>query len=218
MNVRDGYDSTNPDAIPAAANDPDVVVFVYLNGPESQWPTGGAARFPRARKIHIDVGAPHPEPFAADVADIEARDYTPAAFASSFVAPRLARGWWSAGYAALSTIDTNLQLFAEQRDTVYWVADYSLSKAEAAGVLAGIVPEGTPNAAAWKRVLNVLHGRIVAVQYASPSSNHLPGYDMSVITEGWFPPVRPGPPPVIKSVIVLQSREVQSADGGQTWH
>jgi len=181
------YDSVNPSAIPPAAQ----VVAGYVNGPVSQWPASGWDRFPHAVRIRIDVGRP-PAPLTADVADVEDSDYTPRTFVDEFVVPRHARDWWSAGYASVELLAGNLDLFAQAPQTVYWVADWNLSEAQAIQVLAGRAPTNVPTTAAWQQVIARLDGRIVAVQWASPSSNGLPGYDESVVSDAWFPP--PAPP------------------------
>lgn len=171
--MRTMYDSTNPAAIPPDAQ----MVAGYVNGPNSQWPHSGWDRFPHAVKIRIDVGVPTPQPLAADVADLEngnfGTDGSPAALAAAgaaWVKTRQARGWWSTLYC-----DANL--LPAVRDACrglhvyYWIANWDLAVPQAAGLIGGDV---------------------VAVQWASPTSNGLPDYDLSVVSDSWFPP--PAPP------------------------
>lgn len=209
MNYRTGYDSANPDTIPASANDPNVVVFGYSNGPQSQWPASGWERFPKARKIRYDTLGTNP--YGADIGDLEpgnfgtAPDDTPAVWAelcakgADWVRLRAARKWWSALYIEDAHLP-ELQAACKGLPVAYGIANWNLNEAEAAARLGG---------------------DIVFVQWASPSSNNLPGYDLSAVRNDWFPPVVPAKPQLSGMVVFegtggLISAKVTSADG-KTW-
>lgn len=205
--TRTGYDSTNPEAIPAAANDPNAVVFGYSNGPLSQWPTSGWDRFPKARKIRYDVLGTNP--YGADIGDLEPGNFgtpaedTPAVWdelcakGAAWVKLRQARKWWSGLYIEHAHLD-QLRTACNGLPVLFGVADWNLNETEAT---------------------KLLGGDIVSVQWASPSSNNLPGYDLSVVRDDWFPAIGTPVPPKLSGIVVFQgtggllTTKVASADG-----
>jgi hypothetical protein len=168
--MRTGYDSVTPGAIPAAANSPSAVVFGYTDGNVSEWPTAAWDGWPHARKLRIDAtGA---DPFASDILDVT--DGLGNALARRWAGERAAKGWTSALYAQRSDEAALRAEVAGIPHVSYWIADWSLKEAEAAALV---------------------HGDVVAVQWASPSSNGLAGYDLSVVSDSWFPAAQPAPVP-----------------------
>lgn len=172
-----GADAHN---IPAGAE----LVAGYDTGPSwLRWPASAWARF-KGRKVHIDQerGARGTSP----VSDIEnGAKLIEEAIGDARI--RKGRHMTTTFYVAASNYAAARAAVAAAGlvDWVfYWIANWNLSEAEAAALLGG---------------------RIVAVQFASPSSNpttRLPGSrltlkqancDLSVVADGWFS--TPKPPP-----------------------
>ena len=172
--MRTGYDAVNPAHIPAAANSPSAVVFGYVNGTVSEWPAAAWSRWPHARKLRID--ALGTVPHGSDILDVT--DGVGNGKAKTWAAARSAMGWTSCLYAQSSDLAALRAEVAGIPHVSYWLANWSLHEAEAAALV---------------------HGDVVAVQWASPSSNGLAGYDVSVVSEAWFPAAvaKPAPAPVV---------------------
>lgn len=161
------------------------VVAGYVTGTGGvEWSAADWARFPHAGHVRIDQSPTRNLPLLSDVADYEPEAITFDELLA-WLGARWALKWWSTVYvdqadlagvqAAVATADlTRVQ---------YWLADWSLNEAEAEARL-------QPN----------LDGGIVAVQWASPSSNPrtlVPGssltlaeanVDLSVTVDGWYRP------------------------------
>jgi hypothetical protein len=171
------------------------------------WSAADWALFPRAGHIRIDQ-SPALIAWAtrADVADMENGAATEGAVIAQGLI-RQAKGWWSWVYVSEANL-AGLQDAAKAAGLTriqYWVANWNLDEAEAAAKLGG---------------------DIVAVQWASPSSNPstlVPGgtqtlaeanVDISVTIPSWFA-YKPPVPAVTRGVVVTQSLatiDVTSAD------
>lgn len=209
-------------------------VGAYVSGTGGvPWNAAELSRFPAARTVRIYQGAgTYPGVSGYDFMDVETHAVTPAQCASEFGKRCIAgieytgiyatRDNLTACVAAIEALPAN-----EKAGFVYaWLADWNLSEVSANALL------GT----------NISGAVIVAVQWASPSSNPhtlVPGtedtlsqlnIDLSVIDADAFPfPVKTPPPPpppgVTMSGLVVwesinapfQSREVTSTDNGKTW-
>lgn len=174
----------------------------YTTGtPDIQWTAGDWSRFKRSARVRINQ---HPAitDSGLDVIDLEARDWT-LGLAIEECLRRKRRGIRTTIYLSLSRlIQTRLAVSAAGLVGFvrFWIADWDLSRDEA---------------------IAHLGGDIVAVQYASPSSNPntmMPGSrltlaqangDLSVTVKHWHPvprrrPIRlprpPRPKPVHKKV------------------
>jgi hypothetical protein len=194
--VRLMYDAADPAAIPAGAP--------MIAGYEHGWPgwlnpytdtvTLRPAQAPRILWVD-NTGA---TPLTSDILDVESGAATPAA-AAAWLRARRARDWWSALYVsragAAALVDAAGDPAAMQY--VLWVADWSLDQ-DQAGQLTG---------------QRIAGAEIVAVQYASPSSNGLPGYDLSVVSDSWFPADASAPAP---PQVTLRAVTVTLQVGGQT--
>lgn len=204
------YDAMHADAghIPATA----VKVAGYMTGSAAiRWTDADWARFPRAGKVQVDQSAAGLEYAAsrADVYDIETDAGTVARFAT------LARDREDAGKLpnGVYSSRSNLAPLAKELDRVtpgpagwwhgmnLWLADPSLSIAEASALV------GT--------VLENFHVR--AVQWAWPSTNpttSVPGgtlkslnIDLSVADAAWFPaPPAPVPETWQHEILTLSSK------------
>lgn len=147
--MRTAYDSASPAAIPASAR----MVLWYLDG-RYAWPADQLARFPRAVKVSITVQG-HP---AADIADVENGDLTPAS-AADWIRSRA--GHKSTVYCSL---DTAPKVREACQGLAYdlWVADWT----------------GQPHEI----------GGAVAVQYADPAHGSGGDWDLTCVTDdGWYP-------------------------------
>lgn len=181
----------------------------YVTGSaDVQWTADDWARFPSSGHVRIDQ-SPHLAAFAAgdaDVADVEQEAGT-VYQAVAGAAARKARGWMSWIYTSQANLAGVQKAVAAAHLTghvQYWVADWALTEAEAAARLTGSV---------------------IAVQWASPSSNpgtvvpggtltlQQAGIDVSVAVTGWFAKK------ATEGVVVtagLSAVPVVSADG-KTW-
>ena len=178
-------DAIGGDADNIPATTPKVAGYVTGTG-DVPWTAADWARFPQAGHVRIDQ-SPTLTAWAtsADVADME----TGAATEGTVIAQGLVRqdkGWWSFAYVS----QANLASLADAAHAAgltrlqYWVANWNLDEAEAAAQLGG---------------------DIVAVQWASPTSNPdtiVPGgtqtladanIDISVTIPSWFAYKPPGP-------------------------
>ncbi len=206
------YDAIAPtaDTIPAYAK----MVAGYVSGADHSywWTAGDWARWPEAAHVRIDTDAS--AALNSDVLDVENGDATVADAVSWVRTRQSAKGWWSFVYCNASTLPA-LQAAMKAAGLTkvgYWMADWSLTEAEAAAKLTG---------------------DIVAVQYASPSTGAPAGHDVSVSNKTWMPlpgatppapPAPPAPPivPVQRGILVtgtttLSSKAVTSTDDGKTW-
>jgi hypothetical protein len=200
-------DAMHADVMSIPANAP--LVAGYVTGSsEVQWTAADWARFSEG-KVRIDQ-SPELAAFAAgkaDVADVETGAGT-IAQAAAGAAARKGKGWLSWIYASqgnLAAMKAAVQAAGLAGHVQYWVADWSLSEAEAAAALGGDV---------------------VAVQWASPSSNPAtvaPGTvqtlaelntDLSVTVPGWFMPHQVQAGVVVTSALIPVP--VTSSDG-KTW-
>jgi hypothetical protein len=162
------------------------MVAGYVNGPRSQWPASGWDRWgPGVPKIRIDVNGT--DPLGSDVIDVENGDAT-IGVAVNWVKTRQARGWWSAAYTSASNLDA-LRLAMSDLDCEYWVADWGIAQTQAALMLTG---------------------RVVAVQF---ENNPGSGWDLSVVTDAWFPSPAPTPPPVPAAHLVSVTLTGSYSDG-----
>jgi hypothetical protein len=176
----------------------------YVTGsPDIQWTTADWARFPKASKVRIDQ-APGGHAFAtggAEVLDVENGAAT-IANAVAGVLERQKKNEYSTIYISQSNL-TALQDALRAAKAVmnrvgFWVANWSLSETEAAAALGN---------------------ELVAIQYASPTSNPLtiiPGgtmtlrqanVDLSVTLSSWYPP--PAPPPAWQKTALNLASEGQ---------
>ena len=197
------------DTIPAYAE----MVAGYVSGADHSfwWTAADWARWPHAAHVRIDTNGT--APLESDVLDVENGDASVAG-AVDWAKTREAHGQWSYVYANASTLPS-LQAAMKAAGITkvgYWMADWSLSEAQAAARL------GTDG--------------IVAVQYASPSTGAPAGHDVSVSNKTWAPvpnstppPVKPPVPPVparlggllITGTSLADCRAVTSSDSGKTW-
>lgn len=208
----------------------------YVSGtPDIQWTETDWSLFPHSHKIRIEQGFGQilaPDQF--DVLDCERGALSPQQCAD-IIEERVLRGFqWTTVYGG----DANLALVAAavQAKGEYiwnghvnvWYADWNLDQAEAAALVGTTVHSMT----------------VVAVQWASPSSNPhttVPGsnltlsaanVDISAVDVDWVPSSAPPPVPVpvpvpvggLKGYVVFQdsagalsSHSVSSPDGGKTW-
>jgi hypothetical protein len=170
------------------------------------WDSADWSRFPTAGKVRIDQSPTLSEWDGADVFDVETGAAT-IATAVSRAKEREAKGWYTFIYisqGAYSTL-TEAVKAAGLKKVQYWVANWNLSEDEAAAQLGG---------------------DIVAIQFASPSSNPdtiTPGgteplkktnVDISVTIPAWFQPAVPSKPLVNGLVVAadLSTVEVHSTD------
>ena len=187
-------DAIGGDADNIPATTPKVAGYVTGTG-DVPWTAADWARFPQAGHVRIDQ-SPTLTVWAtsADVADME----TGAATEGTVVAQglvRQAKGWWSFAYVSQVNL-ASLQDAARAAGLTrlqYWVANWNLDEAEAAAQLGG---------------------DIVAVQWASPTSNPdtiVPGgtqtladanIDISVTIPSWFA-YKP-PNPVVTKVVATE--------------
>lgn len=187
----------------------------YVTGtPDIKWVQADWDLFPRAGHVRIDQSPGLGVPAGSDVKDIEAGAAT-IADGVEWVKARHAKGWYSTLYfsrSMLSEVKAALAAASLPANRIgFWVADWSLDESEATALLGN---------------------EIVAVQWASPSSNPrtiVPGgtetltqanVDLSVTVPWWYAPARL-PQPAMAGVLVTipagTTRAVVSRDGGKTW-
>jgi hypothetical protein len=161
----------------------------YVTGTSDiEWTATDWARFPDSGHVRIDQ-SPALAAWAsgaADVADIEKGTATQAT-AVQVALTRKARGWWSFIYVAqgnFTAMQAAVDAAGLSGSVQYWIANWDLDEAQAAAQL---------------------QGDVIAVQYASPSSNPdtvVPGgtqtlaqanIDLSVTIPSWFQLVPPEP-------------------------
>ena len=172
----------------------------YVSGlGDVPWTQAMFDRFPTIRKVRIWQGAGNKPPASAyDVIDVESGAVTPQQAAQA-IADRVNIGVpWTTVYgsdSALAQVTAETQKFGNHvwiGHVNYWLADWNLNQAEAINLL------GTQ-----------IHGAsVVAVQWASPSSNPntiVPGgtqklseanIDISAVDANWVPSGGFGPQPV----------------------
>lgn len=174
------------------------------------WDAADWARFPTAGKVRIDQSPTLSLWDACDVFDVE----TGAASIGTAVErakQREAKGWYTFIYISQGNFSAlkDAVSAAGLKKVQYWVANWNLDEAEAA---------------------EQLGGDIVAIQWASPSSNPetiTPGgsenlkssnVDISVTIPAWFQPVVPSKPTVRGLVVAsdLSTYAVHSTDK-ETW-
>ncbi len=161
----------------------------YVTGtPDIEWVPGDWARFPDSGKVRIDQSPALASwaSGAADVADMENGAATQASVIAEALT-RKAKGWYSFVYVAegdFAALQGAVDAAGLLGHVQYWVANWNLDEAQAASQLAGDV---------------------VAVQFASPSSNPdtvVPGgtrtlaqanVDLSVTVPSWFAYIPPAP-------------------------
>lgn len=179
----------NVSHIPAATKK---IAGYDTGSPDIDWTADDWARFPDAGHVVIDQSAGLAQ-YAigkANVADVETGAGTIPEFVKG-TQDRISRGQDGWIYGAQATVVyTAGQLTragVDLRRVGAWIADWNLSEAEASALL------GT----------SIGGIRVVAVQWASPTSNPatvVPGgsqtlreanVDLSVAEAGWFPPERP---------------------------
>ena len=181
----------------------------YVTGtPDIVWTSADWARFPGSGHVRIDQSPAlaHWASGAADVADME----NGAASQGSVIAEALerkAKGWLSFVYVAegnFASLQAAVNAAGLEGHVQFWLANWNLNEAEAAAQLTGDV---------------------VAIQYASPSSNPdtvVPGgtqtlsqanLDLSVTVPSWFQhiPVRPATSGVVVTA-GLKTYNVTSAN------
>jgi len=171
--------------IPARA--PKIAGYVTGSG-SVPWLNSDWTRFPDSGKVRIDQ-SPSLSAWAAgaaDIADVENGAGTTGTAVEGAL-ERKAKGWLSFVYVAgsnLAGMQSAMNAAGLAGHVQYWVADWSLNEAEAASKLTG---------------------DIVAIQYASPTSNPdmpVPGgtqallqanIDVSVTIPSWFAFIPPKP-------------------------
>lgn len=209
----------NVDNIPVKS--PKVAGYVTGSG-AIPWTDADWNRFPNAGEIHINQD-PNSSALLGHVFDIENGAWTVAG-AIEALKTRKDHGRFLNLYCSESIVgDVQTALkaggFALADDVGLWVADWSLTLAQAEALL-GTRPDGGV-------------GTIKAVQWASPSSNPgtpLPGSnltlseancDLSATEASWYGPAAPSPAPVSTQagLVVtdkLVTMKVASSDG-KTW-
>lgn len=179
-------DATHRNAGNIPAGTPKVAGYV-TGTPDIEWTQQDWKRFPQAGAVRVDQ-SPNLAAYASNagsVADIEPGAGTVWAFAAASKS-RLGLGrllWCYCSQSALGEVSTTLKAAGIPLDKCgVWLANWNLSQDEANAAL-GTVIEGI---------------RVVAVQWASPSSNpatQVPGsrltlaqaqVDLSVTIPGWF--------------------------------
>lgn len=153
-----------------------------------EWTTADWGRFPNSGHVRIDQSSALASwgSGGADVADVESGAGT-IGTAVAEALERKAKGWLSFVYISegnFAAMQSAMNAAGLEGHTQYWVADWSLSEAEAAAKLTGDV---------------------VAVQWASPTSNPdtvVPdgtqtlaqaNLDLSVTVPSWFQKIPPAP-------------------------
>lgn len=160
--MRAMYDAADPANIPAWTE----AVAGYTHGwPKWQDPWLLATHQPRraSRLILIDNTGTTPD--RADILDVETGAAT-VSHIRTWVEARHHHSVWSWVYCSQSKLDACRQA-AAGLNCHFWVANWDLDLAQATALIGG---------------------DIIGVQWASPSSNGLAGYDLSVIADSFFPP------------------------------
>lgn len=199
----------------------------YVTGSGSvPWTDAEWALFPHAAHVMINQAPGSAQPFIGVVKDVEAEAGSITDFVNEARIRWEQRKWNYCAYIDAADVNAlaNACRAAGLTDSVQlWVADWRLNQDGATAQL-GTTVNGY---------------RIVAVQWASPSSNPdtlVPGssltlkqanIDLSVTEDAWFaPPAPPTPPPVhdtvtAKMTLKVGGTQVQfpitSTDGGQNW-
>lgn len=159
------YDSTVPADIPGGAQ--------MVAGYEHSWPLwlspyADTTVVPRRARRIIWIDNNGSSPLASDVLDVESGAATIEGM-TRWLDVRAAHGRHGAVYLSRSRLDAARKA-AGTRHVRWWVADWSLTQAEAAALLGG---------------------GIVAVQYAAPGHGSPGHYDISVADDEWFAPAGP---------------------------
>jgi hypothetical protein len=179
-------DAIHADAGNIPAGTPKVAGYV-TGTPDIQWTSPDWARFPSSGHVRIDQSAALAEwaSGGADVADVESGAATQASAVAAAL-EREKKGWWSFIYVAqgnLAAMQTAVAA-AKLTQVQYWVAAWDADEVNAAAMLGD---------------------DIIAVQWASPSSNPdttVPGstqtlsqanVDLSVTIPSWFAYIPPAP-------------------------
>lgn len=173
------------DSIPAISRQATAIAYYVTGSPSIQWTPQHIAFFPISSHIRIDQSADLDKFVTgnADVADIENGAGTIASFINA-AKERASRDWPSPAYISaesLSSLHNAASNFSLLTRVQYWIANWNLNQQEAILLLSS-------------------NDSIVAVQFASPSSNphtFLPGTtvltlaqancDLSVKRADWFP-------------------------------
>jgi opacity protein-like surface antigen len=186
------------------------------------WSEAMFNRFTKSGHVRINQD-PTSDPMLGGVLDVEPRAWTNTGAAAA-LRKRKDVGRYDNAYTSLANVSA-LETACRTQGLLpgqvgLWLANWNLSRDQAVAVLLA----GHP------------YFRLVAVQWASPSSNPgtiLPGTsltlaqanaDLSVALDSWYPPATtppPPPPPTIKGLVVMEnlsSHAVQSLDGGKSWH
>lgn len=164
--------------VPAVPVDTPAVGLYVTGTPDIRATMADIQRFPNSRIVRIDQAAAWTDPFIGDVLDVETGAAS-LADAIAWARVRRNRCWTSVPYIGAARLDEmRVRVHdANLADAVwYWVANWNLDEAEAA---------------------SCLHGDVLAVQWASPTSNPgtpVPGtlatlaeanVDLSVKLPGW---------------------------------
>jgi hypothetical protein len=203
-------DAIHSDAGNVPAGTPKVAGYVTGTS-DIEWTPQDWERFPSSGKIRIDQseGLVTWAAGGADVADVENGAGTQAT-AIAGALKRKAKGWGSWIYVAqgnFSVLQEAVNAAGLSGSVQFWVANWNLDEAEAAAALSG---------------------DIIAVQWASPSSNPLtivPGgsktlseanIDLSVTAPSWFKYVAPVATAGVVVTSELKTYAATSSDG-ITW-
>jgi hypothetical protein len=192
-----------------------------------EWTTADWNRFPDAGKVIICQDTEFSTWHTANVADVEPKAVTVAAFVAG-ATHREQLGWNTCAYVDKDNLAELVQacLAAKLTKIELWIGDWELNQEQAAAQLGG----------------NVGGYQIVAIQWASPISNPhtiVPGgtqtlkevnLDLSVTLPAWFPgkadvaAVPTAGATSITSVLKITGADnnvtsitIASADGGETW-
>jgi hypothetical protein len=200
----------------------------YSTGGENViWTTADAERFKTSSVIDIDQSQSLLRfgQGVSDVADIETGAGTITAFIVA-AENRVKLGKRNGLYCSFDSLPANVEAIGRSSVSIstvdFWVANWNLNQAEASAFV-GLY------------TVNGLKINVVAVQWASPTSNpdtNLPGssltlkesnVDLSETAENWFPYVPPKPPVVntTKTGVVvtsdLETYKILSTDSGKSW-
>jgi hypothetical protein len=167
--MREMYDSTSPNDIPATA----AIVGGYVSPSKFAWPASGWARFPNAVKVAITPSAAH-YGVGVHVLDVETGDATPGQVPGWVTNSRNA-GQEPTAYMSSANWTSVIQscISAGVAMPQFWVADW-----DGNATLPSIVVDGVACTA-------------VAKQYADPAHGSGGHYDLSIAADEW-PGVDPG--------------------------
>jgi hypothetical protein len=216
VDIANMIDTTHPNVAHIPVNTAKVAGYV-TGTPDIKWTPPDWARFPKSGHVRIDQQPGYVEFMrgAADVADIESGIGNVTKLIGEFITAakaRASKGWGSWPYidrADWDELKAAVKIAGLVNHVEYWLADWNLNLGQAAALI------GTQ--------------RIVAVQWASPTSNPgtmVPGsgmtlkqanVDLSVARGDWF---AFKPPAALSGVVVttgLGTFPVTSHDGGRTW-